>query len=186
MTNNGQDEALTSHQDLEGLMGENEELKKKVEKLLVENERLKNNTGAVKFEELLKEKLRLQKEVRILRERTEDLELECAAYVALKRELKKKESELNELRSILSHKGKGRGNVGGTTRSTIKNVGYRSGVSNTRRTYQNSISKANLHNSRSRAETKRRGLPQRSTSKLSSQKNLYKRKNSACKNLLIF
>ena len=141
-------------------MSENDELKRKVEKLLVENERLKNNTGAVKFEELLKEKLRLQKEVRILRERTEDLELECAAYVAIKRELKKKESELNELRSILSHKGKGtgRGNVG-TTRSTTKNLGYRSGASNTRRTYQNSISKANLNNSRSRVESNRRGLP---------------------------
>lgn len=96
-------------------MEENDELKKKVEKLMLENERLKNGTGAVKFESILKEKLRLQKEVRILRERTEDLELECAAYLALKRELKKKEAELNELRSVLNHGRRGGTGTGGAS-----------------------------------------------------------------------
>ena len=49
----------------------------KFENNVEENERMKNNTGAVKYEELRNEKLLLEKEVIVLRNRTVDLELEC-------------------------------------------------------------------------------------------------------------
>lgn len=123
------------------MMSENDDLKKKVEKLLLENERLKNRSGAVRFEELYQEKMKLKKDVRILRDRTDDLELECAAYLALKRELRKKEKELTELRSILNHRGK-------NTRKPVARApkpSYGTAKKNyNRRPIHNSVSKNNL------------------------------------------
>lgn len=80
---------------------ENVKLRSTVEKLMVEKERLKNDTGAVKLEEILDEKTNLEKEVKILRRRTDDLEIECAANTHLKVELRKKEKELKELKGLL-------------------------------------------------------------------------------------
>jgi len=103
------DDAPTTefNNDLDLITQENEELKKRLEKLILENERLRNNTGAVQFDQLIQEKKKLKKEVILLRERADDLELECAAYYSLKKDLKKKENELQELRSILKEYQKG-------------------------------------------------------------------------------
>ena len=87
--------------DLGSVYKENEELRTKLEELLRDNERLKNSTGAVKFEALLTEKTSLEKEVKILKQRTEDLELQCASNFHLKKELKRKEKELEDLKAVL-------------------------------------------------------------------------------------
>ena len=67
----------------------------------LDNEKLKRNTGAVKLNALMDEKRRLQDEVTMLRERTDNLELECASNMFLKKELKKKEKELNEFKALV-------------------------------------------------------------------------------------
>lgn len=80
---------------------ENKKLRGIVEELMVDNERLKNDTGAVKLDSIIHERAKLEKEVNLLRRRTDDLELECAANAHLKSELKKKEKELKELKALL-------------------------------------------------------------------------------------
>lgn len=67
----------------------------------MDNEKLKRNTGAVKLNALIDQKRRLQEEVETLRERTDNLEVECASNMFLKKELKKKEKELNEYKSLV-------------------------------------------------------------------------------------
>jgi hypothetical protein len=84
------------------LSSQNEELKKKVQKLIRENRNLKKSTGAVQFESILKEKTMLEKEVKKLKERTENLELECASTMHLKKELRRKEKELKEMKGLIA------------------------------------------------------------------------------------
>ena len=87
--------------DVESLLQENDQLKSKLQDLQLNNKALINNTGAVKLNALMDEKIRLQQEVQNLRERTDNLELECAGNQFLKKELKKKEAELLEYKSLI-------------------------------------------------------------------------------------
>lgn len=50
---------------------------------------------------MIDEKQRLQNEIALLRERTDNLELECASNMFLKKELKKKEKSLNEYKALV-------------------------------------------------------------------------------------